>query len=274
LRPPAASCLVALQAADDGIPPSGWLIAYVAVAGMVLSFLAVQGLVGVVALEQLVARRCLGPSARELYEHRIAQLATSRAAVVDAVDDERRRIERDLHDAVQQRLVALGMLIGRARRAGDGPRARDLLRQAQEESQRALDDLRDVAWRIYPAALDEAGLQVALENVAERADLPVEIDCDLVARVGHAVETAAYFVVCEAVTNAAKHSGAGRVGVRVEERGTMIHVRIEDDGVGRADPQGGRLSGLARRVAALDGSFTVDSPPGGPTVVTAELPCG
>uniref|UniRef100_UPI001A95567F sensor histidine kinase n=1 Tax=Actinomadura roseirufa TaxID=2094049 RepID=UPI001A95567F len=257
-----------------GIPPSWGIVLYTAIAGLVLLFLAVQGLAGVVALERSVARRCLGPSPLEEYERRIAQLSVTRAQVVDAVDDERRRIERDLHDGVQQRLVALGMLIGRARRAEDAARAADLLGQAHEESRRALEDLREVSWRVYPAALDGEGLRAALETVAERSPLPVTIGYDVPARPPHAVETAAYFVICEAVTNAAKHSGARRVRVRVAAHGTMLRVRIEDDGSGGADPDGGGLAGLARRVAALDGGFGVSSPPGGPTVVEADLPCG
>ncbi|MFA1543027.1 sensor histidine kinase [Actinomadura monticuli] len=263
----------------DGIPPHWWIVLYTAVAGVVLLFLAVQGLVGVAALERAVARRCLGPSPLVEYERRIAQLSVTRAQVVDAVDDERRRIERDLHDGVQQRLVALGMLIGRARRAGDHgagghERAAELLRQAHEEAQRALADLREVTWRVYPAALDGEGLHAALETVAERSAVPVTIDYDVPGRPPHAVETAAYFVVCEAVTNAAKHSGAVTVRVGVKGSGTMIGVRIEDDGAGGADPGGGGLAGLARRVAALDGTFAVHSPAGGPTVIIAELPCG
>ncbi|GAA3959573.1 sensor histidine kinase [Actinomadura viridis] len=269
----------------DDIPPEPLIVLYVAVSGAILLFIAVQGLAGVVALERKVARR-LGRSPLAEYERRIEELSVSRAEVVDAVDDERRRIERDLHDGVQQRLVALGMLIGRARRAGDGERARELLRQAHEESGRALEDLREVTWRVYPAALDGEGLRAALETVAERSPLPVAIDYEPSGRSPHAVETAAYFVVCEAVTNAAKHSGATRVAVRVTATGTAdgeasgagrggaIGVRIEDDGRGGADPGGGGLAGLARRVAALDGTFTVDSPPGGPTVIAAELPCG
>ncbi|GAA4058330.1 sensor histidine kinase [Actinomadura miaoliensis] len=290
----------------DHIPPEPGIVAYMLVMAAVLLFLAVQGLIGVAVLERGVARRCLGPSPLEQYERRIAQLAVSRAAVVEAVDDERRRIERDLHDGVQQRLVALGMLIGRARRAGDAERTRELLRQAHEESQRALGDLREVAWRVYPAALDREGLRAALETVAERSSVPVTIDYDVAGRPPHAVETAAYFVVCEAVTNAAKHSGASRVTVRVADGPTgeaaggvvggvagaagamrtlrddaaetgsngMIFVRVEDDGAGGADPAGTGLAGLARRVAALDGAFAVDSPSGGPTVIRAALPCG
>jgi signal transduction histidine kinase len=264
----------------DGIAPEPAIVAYLAVFGVILLFIAVQGLIGVVTLERKVARRRLGPSPLAEYERRIAQLSASRAEVVDAVDDERRRIERDLHDGVQQRLVALGMLIGRARRAGDAERSRELLRQAHQESRRALEDLREVSWRVYPAALDGEGLRAALETVAERSPLPVAIDYAPAGRAPHAVETAAYFVVCEAVTNAAKHSGATRVAVRItESTGTdgevrTIGVRIEDDGAGGADPAGGGLAGLARRAAALDGAFGVHSPPGGPTVISAELPCG
>lgn len=135
----------------DGIAPTPFVIAYTAVAGVVLLYLDLQGLLGVAVLERRLARRCLGPSPLEVYERRIAQLSASRAEVVDAVDDERRRIERDLHDGVQQRLVGLAMLIGRARRAGDPDRAAALIRQAHEESQWALVDLREVAWRVSPA---------------------------------------------------------------------------------------------------------------------------
>ncbi|MFV2174540.1 histidine kinase [Actinomadura sp. LOL_016] len=257
----------------DGIPPHLWIVVYTFLVGAVLLFVALQGLAGVVALERRIARRRLGPSPLDAYRRRIAELRVTRAQVVDAVDDERRRIERDLHDGVQQRLVALGMLIGRARRAGDADRSAELLRQAHEESRRALEDLREVTWRVFPAALDGEGLRAALETVAERSAVPVTMDCALPGRPPHPVETAAYFVVCEAVTNAAKHSGARRVRVDVTERNGRIDVRVEDDGTGGADPGGGGLAGLARRVAALDGTFTVTSPPGGPTVITAGLPC-
>lgn len=238
--------------------------------GAVMLFISVQGFAGLVAVERRVARRFLGPSERELLERRIAELATSRAGVVEAVDAERRRIERDLHDGVQQRLVALGMLLGRARRT-DGDT--DLLRQAHEQARQILDELRDVAWRAYPAALDHLGLDEALLRVAERAGLPVRVRYELTERPARAVETAAYFVVSEAVTNAAKHSRASLVVVRVSTEEGKVTVQVRDDGVGGADPAGGGLSGLARRVAALDGRFDVDSPVGGPTTIVAELPC-
>lgn len=244
-----------------------------AVPGLVLLFLNIAGIAGVAVLDRRLAQRLLGPSRQELLGQRITQLATTRANVVDAVTDERRRIERDLHDGVQQRLVALGMLLGRARREGAGESIAELLEQAHEESRHALDDLREVAWRVYPAALDNGGLHAALESVAERAALPVHIDNSLSAGTTARVDAVAYFVVSEAVTNAAKHSGASLVTVHVCEEEAVLRVLVDDDGVGGADPGGAGLSGLARRVAALDGTFRVDSPDGGPTTVAAELPC-
>ncbi|MEO3746785.1 sensor histidine kinase [Plantactinospora sp. B5E13] len=237
-------------------------------------FLVVQGGLGTAALDRRLARRFLGPSGREVLERRITELTSSRAGIVAAVDAERRRIERDLHDGVQQRLVALGLLVGRARRSTDPAKAAELLRQAHEESARALDELREVAWRVHPTALDNLGLVDALARVAESAGLPVQVDCRLTDRPPPTVETAAYFVVSEAVTNAARHSRAGRVDVEVTDREGWLTVTITDDGVGGADPAGGGLSGLARRVAAVDGRFAVTSPVGGPTRIRAELPCG
>lgn len=242
--------------------------------GLIGLFLVTQGLVGLAALDRRLGRMFFGPSDREALERRISELAVSRAGIVEAVDAERRRIERDLHDGLQQRLVALGMLLGRARRSGDPERAGDLLRQAHEESRSALEDLREVAWRVYPAALDNLGLQEALARVGERAGVPVTIHYRLVEQPPDPVRTAAYFVVSEAVTNAAKHARAGRVVVEVAPGQNAVVVTIDDDGTGGADPSGSGLAGLARRVAALDGRFRVHSPPGGPTTVVAELPCG
>lgn len=258
----------------DGMEPTMPLVLYMLVLGLVLLFLEIMGLVGLVALERQVARWALGPSPTELLERRITELAETRSGIVAAVDQERRRIERDLHDGVQQRLVALALLIGRARR-GRAPELLDeLLRQAHEEARGALGDLREVAWRVYPTGLDSLGLRDALATVAERAGVPVTVHYALDERPVGQVETAAYFVVCEAVTNAAKHAAASAVTVEIFKEGTVFVVRAQDDGHGGADPSGGGLSGLARRVAALDGRFHVDSPYGGPTTITAELPCG
>ncbi|MGX5213860.1 sensor histidine kinase [Streptomyces violaceus] len=241
--------------------------------GSVLLFLDVQGLHSLAALDARIARECFGPSERELLQQRIHELATSRAAVVQAVDAERRRIERDLHDGIQQRLVALGMLLGRARRGRDPEQADTLLRQAHQESQNILAELREVTWRVYPSALDSLGLKEALGGVSERCSIPVRTEFDVTEELPQPVETAAYFVVSESVTNAAKHSRATAVSVRVLLRGRVLTVQIQDNGAGEADPTGSGLSGLRSRVAALDGVLRVDSPEGGPTTITAELPC-
>ncbi|SEH01401.1 Signal transduction histidine kinase [Nonomuraea solani] len=253
----------------DGMTPSVPLVAYIGVAGIVLLFLVLSGLAGVHALERRLAVRMLGPDPTEVLERRIAELAESRAGIVAAVDSERRRIERDLHDGLQQRLVALSMLVGRSKRGRP-----ELLEQAHQEAQQALAELREVAWRVYPSGLDSLGLGEALAGVAERSTVPVQVDCRLSRRPPMAVETAAYFVVCEAVTNAAKHAAATLITVDVQEEDATVVVRVRDDGDGGALASGGGLSGLARRVAALDGGFAVDSPEGGPTTITAVLPCG
>ena len=263
----------------DGRPVGGgqegnsWYeIVAIAAMGMVLLFGAVCSLIGVTLLERTLAVRYLGPTEEEVLRRRVSQLATTRAGVVEAINDERRRIERDLHDGVQQRLVALGLLLGRARRATDPDRTEELLRQAHEESQQALRDLREVTWRVYPTALDEGGLYTALEGVAERSSVPVTLRYELAGRLDLATETVAYFVASEAVTNALKHGGPSRIEIEVAAEGAGIVVAVRDDGCGGADSAGSGLSGLASRVAAADGMFVVDSPPGGPTVVRAWLP--
>lgn len=246
------------------------------VLGGVLLFLGLQGLYALTALDARLARECFGPSERELLRRRIDELSVSRAAVVRAVDVERRRIERDLHDGVQQRLVALAMLIGRARRGGgrDPERAAELLCQAHREAQEVLAELREVAWRVYPSALDSLGLEEALGGVAQRCGLPLRIAYEVAEPLPLPVVTAAYFVVSEAVTNAAKHSAASAVSVRVAgPLGGPLTVRIEDDGRGGADPAGSGLTGLRGRVSALDGVLRIYSPLGGPTTIVAELPC-
>ncbi|MEV0644145.1 histidine kinase [Phytomonospora sp. NPDC050363] len=241
--------------------------------GLVLLFIDIQGMSGLATVEKRLARDLLGPSGTEELERRVGELAASRAAVMSAVNDERRRIERDLHDGVQQRMVALGMLLGRARRGGDPGRTDELLRQAHEEAAEVLRDLREVSWRVFPTALDDGGLLPALEAVVERSVIPVRLDCRLESRLDIELETVAYFVVSESVTNASKHSGAPWIEVEVSVNGDRLSVSVTDAGSGGADPGGGGLSGLARRVAAVDGVFSVDSPAGGPTVVRAELPC-
>ncbi|MFI2114479.1 histidine kinase [Streptomyces rubiginosohelvolus] len=244
------------------------------VLGGALLFLDLQGLHALGALDARIARECFGPSEQELLRRRVDELAASRAAVVRAVDAERRRIERDLHDGIQQRVVALAMLLGRARRGRGTPEhAEALVSQAHQESQDILAELREVAWRVYPSALDSLGLEEALGGVSERSGIPVRTEFDVRGELPQPVETAAYFVVSESVNNAAKHSRATAVSVRVVRRGRMLSLQVRDDGRGGANPSGSGLSGLHGRVAALDGILRVDSPEGGPTTITAELPC-
>ncbi|GAB3476397.1 sensor histidine kinase [Nocardiopsis coralliicola] len=228
------------------------------------------------ALQRWIARRLVGGDRSDRLRSRITELAQSRAAVVGAIDEERRRIERDLHDGAQQRVVALAMMLGRARRAEGMPeRSRALVERAHEESRRLVEELRDVAWRVYPRALDELGLGAALGGAVERAGLPVSVDDRMSGRAARAVETAAFFTAREAVTNAVKHSGADRVEVLLHGGADRpVSVAVADDGRGGADPAGGGLSGLRRRVESAEGRLTVDSPPGGPTVVAAVFPGG
>jgi len=246
----------------------------VALPGVLLLYLNVMGIIGVPVLDARLAQRYLAPSTEEMLAQRVSELTLSRAEVVEVVNDERRRIERDLHDGVQQRLVALGLLLSRARRTKDPARAAELVRQAHEASEQALDDLREVAWRVYPTVLDQLGLRDVIAVLAERSSIPVTLHYDLPERPPVAVETVAYFVVSEAVTNAAKHSGANKISISITQSADRVTVVVSDDGHGGADPAGRGLSGLAGRVAAGDGVFTVDSPAGGPTRVKAELPCG
>jgi len=206
---------------------------------------------------------------------RIERLEETRAGAVDAQDTQLRRIERDLHDGAQARLVALGMSLGMAeQRLGDDPEAaRALVAEARAGLGEALRELRDLARGIHPPILSDRGLEAAIGALGARSPLPVDVEADVPERPAPGVETAAYFVAAESLANAAKHSGATSVRVRIERRGDLLAVEVEDNGLGGADPDGNGLRGLRRRVEALDGTFTVTSPAGGPTVVLAELPC-
>ena len=209
-------------------------------------------------------------------EERIGELETTRAGAVDVQDDELRRIERDLHDGAQARLVALGMNIGLAEQKlqADPEAARELLADAQRGAREALEELRDLARGIHPPVLTDRGLEAAVATLADRTPLRVEVSVDLVSRPPASVETAAYFVVSEALANASKHSGATRVQIAIHAHNGRLMVEVSDDGKGGADPAGAGLRGLERRVRALDGTFELASPAGGPTTLRAELPCG
>ena len=218
-----------------------------------------------------LARGVLAPSERR----RLMELERTRAGAVDAQAAELQRIERDLHDGAQARLVALAMDLGMAeeRFDRDPEGARELVGEAREEAKRALAELRDLARGIRPGLLEERGLEAAVAALAARSPVPARATVDVPRRPPAKVESAAWFVVSEALANTAKHSGAQRATVWVTLRDGSLHVEVVDDGRGGADANGAGLRGLAQRVAALDGSLEVNSPPGGPTLVRAVLPC-
>ncbi|MEU8777723.1 sensor histidine kinase [Streptomyces sp. NPDC048606] len=232
-------------------------------------------------LDAGAAAALLGPNRSRELLRRVEDLAESRAGVLDAADLERRRIERDLHDGAQQRLVSLAMNLGIARATLTGlpPEARAVIDEAHREAKEAIEELNDLVRGLHPAVLEDRGLDAALSGIAARAPLPVELVVDLPARPGATVEAVAYFVVSEALANVAKHARARRCSVRVTRvaaaRGDVLRVEVTDDGVGGADPAGGTgLMGLRKRVGSVDGTIMIDSPLGGPTLVTVELPCG
>jgi signal transduction histidine kinase len=205
---------------------------------------------------------------------RVDDLRTARQRIIAAADAERRRIERDLHDGAQQRLIAVAVTLGLAesRIESDPKGAAQLVAQAREEAQLAVKELRELARGIHPAVLSDHGLGAALEALATRAPVPVEVSGVPPDPVGNDIEAAAYFVTAEALTNVAKHARADHAFVELTLEPDALRVQIRDDGVGGADADGGGLHGLQDRVEALDGRLEVDSPPGGGTAVTVVLP--
>ena len=249
----------------------------VALVGLLLCLGAAHLVRGMAFLHGRIAAGLLGPTHRAELAASVEEQRAKRAMAVDVAAAERRRIERDLHDGAQQRLVALAMGLGMAREkfASQPEAAKTLLDEAHDEAKRALAELRDLARGIHPAVLTDRGLDAAISALAARSPVPVEVRADLRDRPPAVAESTAYFVVAEALANVAKHAAATRVQVRIAREGGRLLVEVRDDGVGGADPAGGGgLAGLADRVAAVDGRLIIASPKGGPTVVQAELPCG
>jgi signal transduction histidine kinase len=207
---------------------------------------------------------------------RLVELQASRARLVEATDAERRRIERDLHDGTQQRLVSIAMSLGllESKLPPDQGDAAPIVREAQNELALTLEELRELTQGIHPTLLVERGLPVALEALCRRAGLPAHLKVDLDTRLGDQVETCAYYLASEALSNAAKHSHGSEVRVSVSSDGRTLVVEVADDGIGGASlGPGSGLGGLADRVEALGGRFTVSSPPGQGTRLRAEIPC-
>jgi signal transduction histidine kinase len=231
--------------------------------------------------DERMAWALLGPGRREELALRVETLARSRADLVAAADAERRRIERDLHDGAQQRLVSLAMNLGMARErfASEPEPVRRAIAAAHDEAVLALTELRQFIRGLHPAVLSDRGIGPALSGLAARAPLPVRLRVDVPKPASPGVEAVAYFIVSEALTNVVKHAQATRAEVTVTRAGDVLRIAVTDDGCGGAAPlapaagDGTGLRGLAQRAAAVDGTLSIDSPPGGPTVITAELPC-
>ncbi|MGM1063393.1 sensor histidine kinase [Saccharothrix sp. Mg75] len=259
----------------DGRTPGGFVLAPLMGAGYLAA--AWWATPRAALLHARVTRWLLAPGATAALTDRVRVLADSRADTVDAQAAELRRIERDLHDGAQARLVALGMSLGMAEEllARDPDAARGLLAEARQSSSQALAELRGLVRGIHPPVLADRGLDGALRALALAHPLPVEVDLELDGRPEAPVESAAYFAVAETLTNSAKHSGATGAWVRVRHEGGRLVLVIGDNGRGGAEPaEGGGLRGIERRLAAFDGRLGIASPVGGPTVVTMELPCG
>jgi len=282
-----AVAMIALPGYNAALPQGGVDIAGTVLRGPVVAVVSVVvGLLllaaspwltrGLAAADAAVARRLLGQPGRADLTARIGELERSRAGVVDAAEAERSRIERDLHDGAQQRLVALAMELGRARaKLAEDPKAAEaLIGEAHQQAKQALVELRNLVRGVHPPVLTDRGLDAALSGLAALCPVPVVLRVNLPARPSATVEAIAYFVVAEALTNVAKHAAASQVEVDIEQAGDMLRIAITDDGVGGANPAGRGLSGLAGRLAGVDGRLTVSSPLGGPTRIEAEVPCG
>ena len=250
----------------------GWMVVFSAVAGPPAAVLGAWVLRGSALVQAKLAQALLEGEEQE----RITELQVSRAGAVDAAAGELRRIERDLHDGAQARLVALAMEIGMAREQlrRDPEAAAALLAGAHEDAKTALVELRDLARGIHPAILTDRGLDAAVSALAARCPVPCTVAIDLPERLPAAIESAAYFTIAEALTNVAKHSGASRCAITGEIKDMVLSIEVADDGRGGLRESAGTgIAGLRGRVEALDGRLLVVSPDDAGTVLRAELPC-
>lgn len=255
-----------------------WKVVLACVVGLGLSVPAAWIVRGAGPLHAGLARTLLGPSRTQALKAEAIRMRDSRDRTVDAAAAERQRIERDLHDGAQQRLIALAMDLGmaEAKLATDPAAAQPLIAHAHAEAKRAIGELRDLARGIHPAMLAERGLDASLSALAGRSPVPVDIRVALPTRPPLEVETIIYFVVAEALANVAKHAHAGRAWVQIYPDGptNTVHVEIADDGVGGARTvAGGGLAGIRSRVSAAGGTLRIENQPGRSTVIHAEVPC-
>ena len=276
---PAAAIAIRQSDEDAGLsfmsPPLAWLSALVAVVG------AAAILVFAPAVDAVIDRWLLSPSPTAALQYQVSALADARQGAVSSAQTERHRIERDLHDSVQPRLVSLAMTIGLAQTKLDSdlPAAKQLIAEAHDDAKSALVELRNVVRGIAPTILSDRGLDAALSAVVQRSAVPTTLNVHLPRRLPDEAESVAYFVVAEALTNVAKHANATQavVTVRLDESANQLYVTVFDDGRGGAsittDENATGLRGLEERVRAAHGTFTVSSPATGPTIVTAVLPC-
>jgi signal transduction histidine kinase len=258
------------------VPVTSWGAALVLGPLQVLVFGGLTGWL-VPPLARAHARLCLAVLSPSTLARRVEVLTATRAGVLDAHGAELRRIERDLHDGTQARLVAIALRLGVAREslADDPELVARLLKEAHEGAEDAMTELRDVIRTMYPPILADRGLAGALTALAAGAGVPTGVELGELGDVPAAVETAAYFVAAEALTNAAKHARATGATVRLVRTGGVLTVEVTDDGSGGADEtRGTGITGIRRRAAALDGTAHILSPAGGPTVVRVEIPCG
>ncbi len=256
-------------------PPGVPLDILVTIGGIALLFAAPWLTTAVRALDARATMALLGPSRAEELEHRVEHLTQTRAGAVDAADDERRRLERDLHDGTQQRLVSLAMNLGMAKaQTTTVEEAHQALTEAHEEAKAALTELRHLIRGLHPAVLGDRGLDAALSGLAARMPIPVRVTVDMPRRPTPTIEAVAYFVVSEALANIAQHAQASQAEVYIQRAADRLHVIVSDDGAGGADPaRGTGLVGLARRASSVDGTFEISSPPDGPTLLSVDLPC-
>jgi signal transduction histidine kinase len=276
---PAAAIAILHSDDDAGLsfmsPPLAWLLAFLAVVA------AAAILVFAPAVDAVIDRWLLSPSPTAALQYQVSALADARQGAVSSAQTERHRIERDLHDSVQPRLVSLAMTIGLAQTKLDTdlPAAKQLIAEAHDDAMNALVELRNVVRGIAPTILSDRGLDAALSAVVQRSAVPTTLNVHLPRRLPDEVESVAYFVVAEALTNVAKHGNATQavVTVRLDESANRLYVTVFDDGRGGAsittDENATGLRGLEERVRAAHGTFTVSSPSTGPTTITAVLPC-